>query len=148
MNKIKELINKYMTFIKYIFSAGISFLIDLTLFTIFNLIFKNIIEEYAIIIATILARIISSFINYHINRNAVFKQTSDGNKIDKNSFTKYVALVIIQMLVSSFSVNALYKLTKFNETLIKIPVECVLFLVNYFVQKVFIFKNEKEAKKD
>lgn len=147
MEKIKNLINKYKTFIKYIFSAGISFILDLTLFTIFNSIFKNIFISFAIVISTVLARIISSFINYHINRNSVFKSSSsDHSKIDKSSLIKYIALVIIQMFNSSFLVLALYKLTHFNETLIKIPVECLLFLVNYFIQKHFIFKKKENAK--
>lgn len=146
MEKIKALINKYKTFIKYIFSAGISFLLDLTLFTIFNAILKGILETKAIIVATISARVISSFINYHLNRNRVFASNKDGSKIDSSSFVKYVTLVIIQMLVSSFSVYALYNMTHINETLIKIPVECVLFLVNYFVQKLFIFKKDSREK--
>ena len=32
--------------------------------------------------------------------------------------------------------------TYVNETLIKIPVESILFIVNYFIQKIFIFKGE------
>lgn len=139
MKQIIELIKKYSTFLKYVISAGISFLIDLTLFTIFNMFFKKFIGTKAIICATILARIISSLINYHINRNSVFKKTEDNSKIDKKSFIQYVTLVIVQMFVSSFSVYALYQVLNINETLIKIPVECVLFIINYFVQKLLIF---------
>lgn len=140
----KKLIAKYYTFIKYVFSAGISFLLDLGLFTLFSYLLKTFIKDYAIIVATISARVISSFINYHINRNSVFKRKSDGSKIDSKTFTKYVTLVIIQMLVSSFSVYALHGLTGIHESLIKVPVECILFVVNYFVQKLFIFNDKTE----
>ncbi len=147
MEKIKDLIIKYKTFIKYIFSAGISFAIDLTLFTIFNLLFKNFIKDYSIIAATICARVISSVINYHMNRNAVFKK-GDDRLADGKSFAQFAGLVVIQMCVSAGSVFGLHRLLpKINETLIKIPVECVLFLVNYFVQKVFIFKGDNDDKK-
>ena len=47
------------------------------------------------------------------------------------------------MIVSSFTVYAIYEATKINETLIKIPVECVLFVINYFIQKMFIFTDKK-----
>ena len=96
----------------------------------------------AIILSTILARIISSLINYYLNRNKVFNSQED-KKMDKVTLIKYYLLVIIQMLVSSYSVSIIYSLTKINETLIKIPVECVLFVVNFFVQKLFIFNKEK-----
>ena len=71
---MKNLINRYTTFIKYIFSAGISFALDISLFTLFAYLLKFLIGSYAIIVATIFARIISSFINYHLNRNRVFKK--------------------------------------------------------------------------
>jgi len=93
---MKKFIEKYIIFIKYIFSAGISFLIDITLFTIFSFILKKFVSSYAIIIATILSRIISSFINYHINRNNVFKMNDSKSKNDRKSFTEYIILVVIQ----------------------------------------------------
>lgn len=143
MKTLKKLYKKYKTFIKYILSAGISFTLDLTLFTIFNIIFERIIPAKSVIVATITARIISSIINYHINRNAVFSSDKN-NKFDKSSFAKYVTLVIIQMLVSSFSVQIIHNITKINATLIKIPIECILFLCNYFIQKLFIFKEKTQ----
>lgn len=143
---MKKLIKKYETFIKYIFSAGVSFLIDLTLFKIFVVLLNLVEFKYSIILGTIIARIISSFINYRINRNTVFKAGKDGSKMDKASLIKYVALVIIQMFVSAFSVNYLYSLLEIEEVLIKIPVEGTLFIINFFVQKLFIFNNKKTTK--
>jgi len=140
---IKNLIKKYSTFLKYILSAGISFLIDLSLFTVFNLIFRRLLGNYSIICATILARIISSLINYRINRNTVFKKDEGSSKMDKQSFIKYITLVIVQMFTSSLLVYALYNALKINEILIKVPVECALFIVNYFVQKLFIFNKKR-----
>lgn len=142
MNLIKSLFQKYQTFIKYIVSAGISFALDLAIFTIINLILKRTIAAYSIIIATITAKIISSIVNYHMNRNRVFNQSKDGKKRDSKSFIQFALLVVIQTLVSSFSVFTIFNLTHYNETLIKIPVDCVLFIVNYFVQKIFIFSNK------
>ena len=138
-----KLIKKYSTFFKYILSAGISFLIDISLFTIFLKLLKSNLNSYAIIIATICARIISSLVNYTLNRNNVFKK-ADNKKYDSKSLTQYTLLVIIQMLVSSFSVFTIYNLTNYNETIIKLFVECVLFIVNYFIKKKIIFKPKNE----
>ena len=119
---------KYLTFIKYFLVSGLSFLIDITLFTIFNKIFKS------IILGTIISRIISSFINYLLNRNKVFKSS------EKNTLYKYYLLVLIQMLVSATLVDKLYTLVSINPTIIKVPVELLLFLCNYIIQKYYIFK--------
>ncbi len=139
MKKIKKMVTNNITFIKYIFSAGFSFLLDLTLFTIFTFILKNKVASY-IMVGTILARIISSFFNYLLNRNAVFKGNKKG-KTDYETLFKYYLLVIIQMCVSGLLVSHLYDNISINPTIIKIPVEIVLFMVNYFIQKIFIFNS-------
>ena len=124
------LLNKNKTFIKYIMVAITSFIVDVTFFTIFNFLFHN------IILATIMARIISSLINFLLNRDKVFKSLNK-NKI---MYVKYYTLVICQMLVSAFVVDNLVKIMPINATLIKIPVEFIIFICNYLIQKFFIFK--------
>ena len=44
------------------------------------------------------------------------------------------------MLVSAFVVNNLYKIIHINATFIKVPVEFILFICNYLIQKILIFK--------
>ena len=141
---MKKIINKYYTFIKYLFSAGICLLLDLTLFTIFNYLLKDRLDMLSITFSTILARIISSSINYFLNRNKVFK--ADDNKFDSTTFIEYVLLVITQMTVSAVSVTLIYKQIHFNETIIKFVVEVILFMVNFIVQRFFIFNKEYKNK--
>ena len=131
---MKILINRYLTFIKYIFASALSFALDLTLFTIFNHLFKS------IILGTISARVISSFINYLLNKDKVFQSS------EKNTIFKYYLLVVVQMLVSATLVDKLYSIVSINPTLIKIPVEGFLFLCNYFIQKYYIFKTANVPK--
>lgn len=142
---MKRIIENNLTFIKYVFSAGFCFAVDLILFTIFNFIFKEKIT-FSILLATVLARIISSCVNYLLNKNRVFNYENN-KKIDSKTIFQYFCLVIIQMLVSSLTVTLIYKKTSFNESLIKIPVDCVIFLVNFFVQKNFIFNKDKKSPK-
>jgi len=91
-----------------------------------------------IIIATIIARVISSFINYLLNKNRVFKSE------EKNSRTviKYYLLVIIQMFISALLVKILYNRININPTIIKVPVDLFIFVCNYLIQKKFIFKKK------
>lgn len=130
---MKLKINK--TFILYVFSAGSSFLLDLLLFTVFNIGLGHIIGNFSIILATILARVLSSLYNFAINSKMVFK------KYSKKMFFQYYLLVIIQMCVSSilvFIINTF--IIKVFATVIKFFVDIILFIINYFIQKEVIFK--------
>ena len=113
-------------------SGGLCFLFDIALFTIFNYFLGN--NPNHIIYATIFARIISSFINYLLNRYKVFK-TNDNKKADKFTLVKYFLLVIICMLVSAHSVNYLYKILNINESVVKIIIDGLLCIINFFIQK-------------
>ena len=72
MEKIKNLFNKYYVYVTYIISAGISFVLDLVLFSLFLWLLDGRVGE-SIIISSYLARAISSFINYLVNKYKVFK---------------------------------------------------------------------------
>ena len=126
---MKEVIKKYQVFIKYIMVAILSFIIDICLFHLFNNLILN------IIYATIMARVISSIFNFLMNKNKVFQSK---NKYT-SEFIKYILLVIIQMFLSAFLVDTLAKFILINPTIIKIPVDFIIFIVNYLVQKFLIF---------
>lgn len=136
---MSKLLEKYQTFIKYIISAGISFGVDLALFVLFSKLLGLVIGDTAIIVGTILARIISSLINYLLNKNKVFNY--DNKKaMDKETLIKYYILVVVQMLVSAFSVWIIHDVINIEATIIKILVDVFIFVVNYFIQKKYIFK--------
>ncbi len=118
--------------IKYVFSAGSSFVLDLVLFTFFHFIFKDI--RYSILICTVLARILSSIYNYLINSRLVFKSKT------KSSIIKYYILVVVQMLVSAGLVSLIERYVKVFVTIIKFGVDIVIFIVNYIIQKEVVFK--------
>ncbi|MBQ6687296.1 MAG: GtrA family protein [Bacilli bacterium] len=126
-------------FLKYIISALISFLIDIGIFAILSKVLGFVIGDLAIVVGTIIARIISSLVNYSLNKNKVFEHKND-SKVDKESLVKYYLLVIIQMSVSALSVWIIHKVTNINATTIKIIVDGIIFVINYIIQKNFIFK--------
>lgn len=130
-----NLIKRNKTFFVYVLSAGSSFFIDLLLFTIFNALLSKFLGYGSIIVATILARILSSFYNFLINSKYVFK------KYSRKMLVEYYVLVIIQMLLSS---TLVYLINRFLfdtfATIIKFFVDIILFIVNYFIQKLIIFK--------
>ena len=134
-NPFKDSISIYKLFFKYILSAASSFILDVILFTIFYKLLDN---SNSAFIATVMARIISSLYNFFVNSKLVFKNMS------RSSFIKYVLLVIIQMFVSACSVNYFGRLLPINILVIKIAVDTIIFVVNFIVQREFVFKDRKK----
>ena len=137
-NPIKDSIIIYKLFAKYIISSLSSFIVDILLFTLFvsllpKINLKGITE---IVIATILARIISATYNFIINSKVVFKNQN------KNSKIKYFILCILQMFISAFAVSALFDLIHINSTLIKVIVDTVIFIINFVIQREWVFKKK------
>lgn len=137
-NPIKDSIIIYKLFAKYIISSLSSFIVDILLFTLFvsllpKINLKGITE---IVIATILARIISATYNFIINSKVVFKNQS------KNSIIKYFILCILQMFISAFAVSTLFELLHINSTLIKVIVDTVIFIINFVIQREWVFKKK------
>ena len=137
-NPIKDSLMIYKLFAKYIFSSLSAFVIDIILFSFFIKLFTNINLDYKtkILLATVSARIISSLYNFKINAKMVFKNMT------KSSYIKYAILVLIQMFVSAFGVTYLSRRIGIDLTGIKIFVDMVIFMVNFVVQREFVFKKK------
>ena len=133
-------LKKYKTGFYYITSSIISFVVDLLTFTIILYFLKPHFAS-AFIISSYLGRAISCIINYILNKKYVFKY--EKGKKDK-TFISYFTLVLVNITISGTIGSKLYTLTHFNETLIKSFIDGVIFIANYFIQKLFIFNNNKK----
>ena len=130
---IRDSIRIYKVFFKYIFSSLFSFLVDIVAFTILISLFNGL-SFSAVTLASILARAISSVVNFTLNHKVVFKRGQS------NSAIKYFTLVVVQIVLSSLLVTVLGNaLTMLPISLVKILVDGTLFFVSYFVQKHLIF---------
>ena len=129
-NAFKDSFKVYKEIIKFSLSDIISFLIDLILFIVFKVVLNN------ITIANVIARAISSTINYIINKNIVFKS----NKNIAKSLLEYYGLVIFILLINTLLLNLLSIII--NPILAKLIIEIILFIISWFVQKSLIFKRK------
>lgn len=148
-NKITDSIKIYVIvlsyFLKFALSSIISWSSDIAIYAILQAIFEHnthMSSELQILICTVVSRVVSSFVNYMINRNGVFKST-DG--VHKTLF-KYYILAFCQMLASyllvSFFTNVLH-VNGVLELLVKCIVDLCLFFFSYNIQRKVIFKNKK-----
>lgn len=142
-NPLLDSVRIYAVFFKFIISSLSSFVIDIVLFTIFTLLLKSIFSLYYIIFSTILARIVSSAFNYLLNKHNVFQNSQD------NPFAalKYYTLAVVQMICSAASVTVLHQVLPIaNESILKIFVDTVLFLLSFKIQQNWVFSGKtKEA---
>lgn len=122
-------------FVKYTLSSLSASIIDIVLFKIMVLVFKSRIEAY-ILVATVVARIISSLYNFVVNKTVVF----NSQKSIFITAVKYYGLCICQMLVSAGLVTLAYSAFPIGETIEKIIIDVLLFFVSYRIQKRFIFE--------
>lgn len=128
---------EFTTFIKYGMSAGCSFALDLGLFAVSDHFLSMILDNRSIFISTVIARIVSSLFNYYLNSRKVFQ------RYDRSSIFKYYALVVVQMIASASFVFLLKNLfDAVPSVILKVFVDTVIFLVNYYVQKRYIFREE------
>lgn len=127
----------FTEFFKFMFSGIFSFLVDILLFTLLSkIVFNNLSDTNSIVISTIFARIISSLINYSLNKNLVFNSKANNRKC----LLKYYSLCVIQMLSSALFVSLLYSFIPFSKTVCKIIIDLILFFISFKIQKKYIFK--------
>lgn len=141
-NPIKDSLRIYKvifaSFFKYIISSISSFLVDIGLFQLFFWISLSVgIQRGSLLIllSTILARIISSYFNFTMNKNFVF----DGEKRVHKTIVKYYSLAVFQMLLSAVMVAVIWNISSGSETAIKIVVDTILFLASYQIQRRWVF---------
>lgn len=129
-------INKYRTIITYLLSSGLSFIVDIVAFSIIIYFLKDNFTEN-ILISSYVARAISSIVNYIVNKKYVFKNEKKKNY---KAFIEYFLLVIINITISGLLVTKIYSYIYINVTLIKVVIDTIIFFINYFLQKLIIFK--------
>lgn len=125
----------YKEILKFSLSSIVSAVVDIGLFTlIFSLLSANAIS-WALFGATSIARLVSSTINFVLNKQVVFE--------DKNSTltqaTEYYLLCVVQMLLSWLILRGLTLLIDEHVVLLKIMTDLFLFFVSFFVQRTLIF---------
>lgn len=123
---------------KFFLSSCISFIVDISVFSvIIYLFFKGNDTTADVFIASVIARVISSAVNFVLNYKTVFK--SDENL--KVAIVKYYGFAIILMLISSFTTSFFGEMTQLP-VITKIIVDAILFMCSYWIQKYYIFNRK------
>ena len=135
-------------FIRFSASSIFGFVVDYCLFLLFNWLLKTYVpalDQYLsiffisfmarIAIAAGVARVISATVNYLINRRMVFFSRA----ATVQSFFRYAATVVVIIALSSGIVSSLHIGLGWPETVVKIPVDLLLFFLSYYLQRKWVF---------
>ena len=104
----------FETFFKYVLSSFSSFLVDIVLLQLVIYLFGHLDSEMRILLATVVSRVFSSVVNYTLNKRVVFRNEEGHGR----PALKYFSLVVVEIFA-------------------------VVYRLNGFPEKVFIFENSK-----
>lgn len=157
-NPIKDSVKIYLVvlknFFKFMISSILSWLVDIGLFTLLVYLLEgkltseiNVFGLFKlstnVLVCTAAARVVSSIVNFIINRKTVFKSADNV----ASTAVRYYILVICQLLASSILVDIfavdLLNVTGILETVVKCIVDICLFIASYGIQRGWVFKNKK-----
>lgn len=147
-NPIKDSFRIYKLFLKsflrFLVSSLSSSCIDIILFSMFCGMFRNVMADYYVLFASIMARVISATYNYCVNYKLVFFSKSSV----KSSAIRYVILAIAQGMISSICVAGFVGILRLegHEVIAKIPVDVVLFVISFVIQREFVYRANNERK--
>ena len=135
-NPVKDswLIYKYI--IMFGASSLVSFFVDAIMFALITLIFPASKATDIVWIPSLGARVISSTVNFLINRNVIFSKGKKGN-LRRHIIGYYTLAAFI--LIGNIAIISLFKSLGVDVYLAYI-ISLVLFLISYPIQKKFIFK--------
>ncbi len=144
-NTVKDSFRIYKLIFSYMASSYAASLVDLLAFYLIMAVINNSYPQFAhgILTATVLARVISSLVNYTVNKNVVF-----GADCPKGAIFRYYALAVPVMLSSFLLVYLIQNvlagegMNSLVTTLIKAVVDIFIFFVTFRVQREWVFKKK------
>ncbi|MEG1472712.1 MAG: GtrA family protein [Christensenella sp.] len=132
----------YMVFIKFSISAFIAYLIDIGTFYLFQKLFSVLNDEFKILTATVLSRILCSVATYLLNKGAVFGSHAKST----GTVVRFVILAIGQLVASWLLVWGLGSLFGGGDavnTMLKVVVDLVIFIASFTLQRDWVFKESR-----
>lgn len=129
----------YYVFIKFSIAAFIAYLVDIGTFYLFANVFAFMANEYKVLFATVLSRVLCSIATYLLNKGAVFKSHVKGSGV----VVRFVILAAGQLVLSWLLVAGIGSLLgggNLVETGVKIVVDLLIFIASFSIQRDWVFK--------
>lgn len=132
----------YYVFLKFSIAAMIAYLVDIGTFWLFEVWFGFLPDEFKVLVATVLSRILCSIATYILNKGAVFR--SDAKQ--SGAVVRFLILSVAQLVASwllVWSLGALLGGSDVTNMLLKVVVDFVIFMVSFPIQRDWVFKKSE-----
>ncbi|QOV18155.1 bifunctional glycosyltransferase family 2/GtrA family protein [Blautia liquoris] len=138
---VKDSYRIYKEIAKFSASSFLSFLTDYSLYSIFT-VFTGEFGGIGLMASNVTARIVSSIVNFTLNRKFVFH-------IENNlwqSALKYFTLAAGILIGDTFVLNRIVANTTLNPYVAKLITEAFFFIISWFEQHLFVFRKEGKSR--
>ena len=129
---IKDSFRIYKDILKFSFSSLISFLVDYVMYSVIFTLTKGTVT------ANVSARLISSCVNFFMNKKVVFKNKEN---LYKTAF-RYFLLAGCILAVNTVLLKLMVVYVIHNDYVAKIIVECLLFFFSWSAQRSYVFRKK------
>ena len=143
---VRDSLRVYGLILKYAANSLASALVDLFVFYLLGKFVFTGDDRMAVLLSTVGARVVSALVNFGIGKRFVFENHTGAAR----TLVRYLCLAVPVMLLSWLTVYGLSQLAgagvgHFGRTLIKIPVDIVLFLISFNVQRSWVFADKGKS---
>lgn len=139
-NIMRDSARIYGQIIKFLASSLIGFLTDYLLYLFVSLLTAGLGSTASLWISNITARVVSSNVNFLINRNFVFEAKG---KLSRSA-AQYFLLALAILVGNTLLLNLLVGVLAFNRYFAKLLTEVLFFSLSFFVQRLLIFRKERD----
>ncbi len=139
-NVFKDSYRIYKEIFKFCAASIICFLVDYALYCIGLVFTVSLGKGLSTVVSNVFARIVSSVLNFTINKKVVFKRKGNTLKLAISYFMLALCIlvgntIVLKMFVEVFNID-----TK----IAKLITELIFFIISWFIQKFLIFKKKEE----
>ena len=139
-NVFKDSYRIYKEIFKFCAASIICFLVDYALYCIGLVFTVSLGKGLSTVVSNVFARIVSSVLNFTLNKKVVFKRKGNTLKLAISYFMLALCIlagntIVLKMFVEFFNID-----TK----IAKLITELIFFIISWFIQKFLIFKKKEE----
>lgn len=130
-----KLYNKYREIIDYIIFGGLTTLVNIVVFYIFDTLLG-----WPYLIANAVAIVLSILFAYITNKRFVFKTSDMTTKENMMEFLKFIGFRLVSGLADMATMWLLVDLISIDTNIAKLLTQFIVVVLNYVFSKLFIFK--------
>lgn len=139
-NPFKDSCRIYKEILKFSASSLISFILDYGIYSLLLWFTEGFSKSISLFLSNIIARILSGCFNYQVNQNLVFHEKTGSGK----AAVQYILLAAGILAGNTLLLEAFVHLGM-NQYIGKLCTELIFFLISWFVQRTFIFKQQRSG---